>query len=126
MLSIAVNITLVLYGLFFTGAAAMKLTRHSHMVEEFKDMQLPYWLATLSGLVEIICGPAMVVGVWYPWIAGLATALLFATMLGAALINLIGRSAQFALGVSVVFLTPMALLFAYHLDDTLILLAQLR
>lgn len=36
---------LVIFGAFFTVAAAMKLTRHPHFVEEFEKMQVPYFLA---------------------------------------------------------------------------------
>ncbi len=118
MLDVLAMVALGLFGVFFTGAAVLKLTRHTHMVEEFEKMDLPYGLAYLSGAVEIVMGPAMIVGIWVPAVAGAAASVMFCTMLGAALVNLIGRSAAMAIGVLVIFATPMALLSLAYLGDT--------
>lgn len=123
MLIYLVNISLTLYGAFFTGAALMKLSRHKHMLEEFEQMQLPYWLAVLSGAIEVVCGPAMLLGIWLPGVAGLAVLAMTCTMFGAAVVNFIGRTAPMAGGVALLFVLPMALLSYYHLDQVTVLLA---
>ncbi len=117
MLHYLVTASLALFGAFYTGAAIMKLMRHPHFIEEFEKMKLPYALAYLSAGVEIFMGPALVTGIWLPWVAGLAAAFMFCTMLGAALVNYMGRGAVMAVGVLVVFASPMALLALYHLPD---------
>ena len=97
----------IVYGVFFTCAAILKLTRHSHMVEEFESMRLPYGLAVLSGLFEIVCGPALIAGVWYPKIAGIAALVMCFVMSGAAIANFKGRDARMGFGVIAIFLLPM-------------------
>lgn len=107
---------LIVFGAFFTGAAAMKLARHQHFIEEFDKMQMPYFLAYISGAVEIICGPALIAGIWFPAAAGVASAVMFWVMIGAAVINLLakGRGMRLALGILVIFALPMLLIALYH------------
>jgi uncharacterized membrane protein YphA (DoxX/SURF4 family) len=111
---------LIIFGTFFTGAAAMKLSRHQHMVEEFESMQTPYILARISGAIEILCGPALIVGIWIPATAGIAAAVMFCVMVGASLTNLFatGRGLGPALGVLFVFALPMLLLALHYLETT--------
>ncbi|MEN8721832.1 MAG: DoxX family protein [Alphaproteobacteria bacterium] len=122
MLDILAMVALGLYGAFFTGSAIMKLMRHAHMVEEFEKMKLPYGLAYLSAAVEIVMGPAMIIGVWRSDLAGIGAVVMFCTMLGAALVNLVGRGKKMAIGVLVIFALPMALLAAKYLPGALALL----
>ena len=111
---------LIIYGLFYTGASLLKLIGHDHFEEEFSSMKLPYWLAYVSGGVEIICGPALLVGIWIPASAGIASAVLFVVMLGAAVTNFIaeGRGISMAVGVLVLFALPMLLIAYYYRDAT--------
>ena len=112
---------LLAFGGFFSFTAFMKLSRHPHMREEFEKMNLPYGLAYLSGGVEAVCGPLMIIGIWVPFLAAIATALMVPTMLGAAIVNFTGRNARMGIGVVLVFLLPISLLAYAHLD---ILIAQ--
>lgn len=109
---------LIIFGLFYTGASLLKLIGHAHFKEEFASMKLPYWLAYASGAVEIICGPALVVGIWIPASAGIASAVLFVAMLGAAAANFVavGRGVSMAVGVLVIFALPMLLIAYYYRD----------
>lgn len=110
---------LILFGAFFTGAATMKLARHQHFVEEFGKMQIPYFLAYISGAIEIVCGPALIAGIWFPATAGIASTVMLCVMLGAALTNLLAkaRGVPVALGVLVIFALPM-LLIALNYQET--------
>lgn len=98
----------------------MKLARHQHFVEEFDKMQMPYFLAYISGAVEIVCGPALIAGIWFPAAAGIASAVLFWVMIGAASVNLLaeGRGMRLALGVLVIFALPMLLIALYYQGPT--------
>lgn len=109
---------LIIFGSFFTGAAAMKLSRHPHFVEEFEKMQTSYILAYVSGAIEIVCGPALIAGIWFPEVAGIASALMFCVMLGAALTNLLasGRGVGMAVGVLLIFALPMLLIAWFYLQ----------
>ena len=111
---------LVLFGLFYTVAAAMKLLKHPHFIEEFASMRVPYWLAIASGSVEIVAGPALIAGIWFPAAAGIASAVMFVVMLGAAVTNFLseGRGAGAAIGVFVVCAVPMLLIAIHYLDAT--------
>ena len=115
---------LIVYGLFYTGASLLKLIGHDHFKEEFSSMKLPYWLAYVSGGVEIICGPALLVGIWIPVSAGIASAVLFVVMLGAAATNFVaeGRGVSVAIGVLVLFALPMLLIAFYFREATQALL----
>lgn len=103
---------LVLSGVFFTGTAVMKLSRHQHMIEEFESMQIPYYLAFISGAIEIVCDPALIAGIWFPAAVGVAAAVMFCVMLAASITNLIatGRGIGPALGVLLVCAVPMLLI----------------
>ncbi|CAA0093117.1 Uncharacterised protein [Zhongshania aliphaticivorans] len=120
-------VALVLFGIFFTGAAALKLSRHPHFIEEFDSMRIPYVLAYVSGSVEIICGPALIAGIWIPAAAGIASAILFCVMLGASLTNFlsVGRGLKMAIGVLVVFALPMLLIALYYMDATMSVLTAI-
>ena len=111
---------LILFGLFYTVVSVMKLSRHPHFVQEFASMQVPYGLAILSGAVEVVAGPALIAGIWFPLAAGLASAVMFFVMLGAAVANFFseGRGAWAAIGVFVVCAIPMLLIAFYYLDTT--------
>ena len=123
-MSYLVIAALTLYGLFYTGAALLKLIGHDHFKEEFSSMKIPYWLAYVSGGVEIICGPALLAGIWIPASAGIASAVLFVVMLGAAVTNFVaeGRGVSMAVGVLVIFALPMLLITYYYRDATQALL----
>jgi len=109
-------IVLFAYGAFFTTVAVLKLIKHPHMVKSIKEMQLPYGLAMLAGLSEVIAGPALIWGIWKPAFAGLGAIILIGTMIGAAIANYVGKDWKHALGVVLYFLLPMVLL-AYYFQD---------
>ena len=110
----------IIFGLFFSVAAAMKLSKHQHFVKEFESMRMPYWLAMLSGSIEIVAGPALIAGIWFPVAAGMASGVLFFVMLGAAVTNYFsaGRGALPALAVFLVCALPMLLIAIHYLDTT--------
>lgn len=122
MLAILTSVALGLYGLFFTATAFFKLSRHSHMVDEFRDLKLPYALAIASGLFEIVCGPALIVGIWNPVVAGFAALAMIPVMIGASIVNFARRNTRMGLGVVVLFLIPMCALAHAHSPSLLALL----
>jgi len=89
------------------------------MIEEFEKMKLPYGLAFLSGAVEIIMGPLLIVGIWDPLTAGIASGIMVITMIGAAIANFVDRDKGMAIGVLIIFALPMVLLFLYHKQHVL-------
>ena len=114
MLTILTNTALGLYGLFFTVTAFLKLSRHSHMVDEFRDLKVPYTLAFISGLFEIVCGPALIAGIWNPVLAGFAALIMIPVMIGASIVNFTRRNTRMGISVVVLFLLPIcALAFAH-------------
>ena len=119
-----IDTALVLFGAFFTGAAILKLTKHEHFIEEFESMKMPYSLAYLSGAIEIICGPALIAGIWFPAYAGIASGIMFFVMLGAGVTNFLseGRGAKMAIGVLMIFALPMLLLSLYFLEPARLLI----
>lgn len=110
MLTVLTSVALGLYGLFFTATAVLKLSRHSHMVDEFRDLKLPFGLAIASGVFEIVCGPALIVGIWNPVVAGFAALIMIPVMIGASVVNFARRNARMGFGVVVLFLIPMCAL----------------
>ncbi|MCU1639992.1 MAG: hypothetical protein JWN03_267 [Nocardia sp.] len=90
-----------LLGVLYTATASFKLARHPHMVEDFQQMRLPYSTAYLSAAAEIVCGPALFVGIWVRWLVTPAAAVLTLVMLGAAIISYPRRELWKAIGVSV-------------------------
>lgn len=110
--SVIAAVLSVILGCFFTGAGLLKLTRHSHMVDEFAQMRLPYWLAYMAAVPEIIFGPGLIAGVFWPEIGVVSAAIMSVVMVGAAAANFYGRPPNFGVGVLVVFLCPLlAILF---------------
>ncbi|NKI15946.1 DoxX family membrane protein [Spongiibacter sp. KMU-166] len=122
-MSYLIYIALMLFGVFFTGAAILKLTRHQHFIEEFESMKVPYSLAYLSGAIEIVCGPLLIAGIWFPAYAGVASGVMFFAMLGASATNLVsvGRGAKVAIGVLAIFALPMLLVTLYFLEPARLL-----
>ena len=122
MLTVLTNAALGLYGLFFTTTALLKLSRHGHMVDEFRDLKLPYPLALVSGLFEIVCGPALIVGIWNPVVAGFAALIMIPVMTGASIVNFTRRNSRMGIGVVVLFLVPICALAFAHWPNILALL----
>ena len=122
MLTVLTNVALGLYGLFFTATAVLKLSRHSHMVDVFRDLKVPYALAFISGLFEIVCGPALIFGIWNPVVAGLAALVMIPVIIGASIVNFTRRNSRMGIGVVVLFLIPICALAFAHWPNVLALL----
>ena len=124
MMTYLIWIALLGYGAFYTYVAILKLIKHPKMVKSFGEMKIiPYWMGTLAGIIEIIAGPALIVGIWKPAFAGIAASILVAVMIGAIIANFIGKGAKPAIAVFLLFLLPMAMLAYYFHDAALNFLA---
>lgn len=110
--TITILIQIVYIG-FFGWAAFAKLTKHKHMVAEFENFQLPYWLAQFSAIVESVVVVCLIAGFFNPMFSFFGYQLLVPTMIGAALINFWKRPIQYGIGVVVLLLVPAALLTHY-------------
>jgi len=98
-----INILCIVLGAFYLIAGALKVLGHPHMVEEFDSLSIPQSLRTITGLIEIVAGPMMILVFWYPTVAGIGALIMAPVMLGAAYINFTRRNAWFGLGVLVLF-----------------------
>lgn len=116
-MSIIINLALFIFGVFFTASAILKLTRHPHMVDELSDMGVPYKWGYASAVFEIISGPGLIIGIFFPLLAGISALAMVPVMIGAAIANFLGRNMQYGFGVIIVFLIPMIILSYIHLAE---------
>lgn len=123
MLPIFTLIIQIIFIGFFGWAAYAKLTKQQHMVKEFEGFQLPYWMAQIAGLTEIVIVSCLIAGFVVPELLFAGFGLLVPTMIGAALINFWKRPVQFGVGVVIIFLLPAAVL-AHHTFMTHIALSM--
>ncbi|MFD6157398.1 DoxX family protein [Nocardia sp. NPDC060256] len=103
-------------GMLYTATAGFKLARHPHMVEDFQQMRLPYLTAYLSAAAEIICGPALLAGIWVQWLVAPAAAVLTLVMICAAIVSYPRRKPWKTIGVTVLAVLCAALTLYYYPD----------
>lgn len=72
------------------------------MIEEFDKFRFPHWLRILTGLIELVAAPMLLLVWWWPGIASLGALILSAVMVGAAYTNFVKRPAAFGWGTLVI------------------------
>lgn len=58
------------------------------LVENFRRFGYPQWFRVVTGSLEVLGGIGLLIGIWLPWLAELASAGLTLVMLGAVLTHL--------------------------------------
>jgi len=82
-MSIPIIIVQVVLGLLFVGIGGMTVAGRKMFVENFRHFGYPQWFRVVTGSLEVIGGIGLLIGIWLPWLAALASAGLTLVMLGA-------------------------------------------
>ena len=84
-MSIVIIILQVLSGLLFLVIGSMTIVGRKFFVEAFRAFGYPQWFRVVTGSLEVLGGLGLIIGIWVPWLAALASAGLTLVMLGAIL-----------------------------------------
>ena len=82
-MSIPIIIVQVVLGLLFVGIGSMTVAGRKMFVENFRRFGYPQWFRVVTGSLEVLGGLGLLIGIWLPWLAALASAGLTLVMLGA-------------------------------------------
>ena len=82
-MSIVIIILQVLSGLLFLVIGSMTIAGRKFFVEAFRAFGYPQWFRVVIGSLEVLGGLGLIIGIWVPWLAALASAGLTLVMLGA-------------------------------------------
>jgi putative oxidoreductase len=85
MMSILIIIVQVVLGLLFVLIGSMTVAGMKMFVENFRRFGYPQWFRIVTGSLEVLGGIGLLIGIWLPWLAELASAGLTLVMLGAVL-----------------------------------------
>jgi putative oxidoreductase len=83
MMSILIIIVQVVLGLLFVLIGSMTVAGRKMFVENFRRFGYPQWFRVVTGSLEVLGGLGLLIGIWLPWLAALASAGLALVMLGA-------------------------------------------
>jgi putative oxidoreductase len=84
-MSILIIIVQVVLGLLFVAIGSLKVAGRKMFVENFQRFGYPQWFRIITGSLEVLGGLGLLIGIWLPWLAALASAGLTVVMLGALL-----------------------------------------
>src|SRR5579884_2578017 len=84
MMSTLIIIIQVVLGLLFVSIGSMTVAGRKMFVDNFRQFGYPQWFRVVIGTLEILGGLGLLVGIWLPALAVLASAGLMLLMLGAA------------------------------------------
>ena len=87
-MSIPIIIVQVVVGLLFVLIGSMTVAGMNMFVENFRRFGYPQWFRVITGSLEVLGGLGLLVGIWLPWLAELASAGLTLVMLGATFTQL--------------------------------------
>jgi putative oxidoreductase len=87
-MSILIIIAQVVLGLLFLLIGSMTVAGMNMFVENFRHFGYPQWFRIVTGSLEVLGGIGLLIGIWLPWLAALASAGLTLVMLGAVLTHL--------------------------------------
>jgi len=87
-MSILIIIVQIVLGLLFLLIGSMTVARRKMFVENFRRFGYPQWFRIVTGSLEVLGGIGLLIGIWLPWLAELASAGLTLVMLGAFLTEL--------------------------------------
>ena len=82
-MSILIIIVQVVLGLLFLLIGSMTVAGMKMFVENFRRFGYPQWFRIVTGSLEVLGGIGLLIGIWLPWLAALASAGLILVMLGA-------------------------------------------
>jgi uncharacterized membrane protein YphA (DoxX/SURF4 family) len=82
-MSIVIIILQVLSGLLFLVIGSMTIAGRKFFVEAFRAFGYPQWFRVVIGSLEVLGGLGLIIGIWVPWLAALASTGLALIMLGA-------------------------------------------
>jgi putative oxidoreductase len=82
-MSIPIIILQVVLGLLFLAIGSMTVAGRQMFVENFRRFGYPQWFRVVTGSLEVLGGFGLLIGIWLPWLAALASAGLALVMLGA-------------------------------------------
>jgi putative oxidoreductase len=83
MMSILIIVVQVVLGLLFLLIGSMTVAGMKMFVENFRRFGYPQWFRIVTGSLEVLGGIGLLIGIWLPWLAALASAGLILVMLGA-------------------------------------------
>jgi putative oxidoreductase len=87
-MSILIIIVQVVLGLLFVLIGSMTVAGRKMFVDNFRHFGYPQWFRVITGSLEVLGGVGLLIGIWLPWLAALASAGLTLVMLGAILTHL--------------------------------------
>ena len=87
-MSIMIIVVQVVLGLLFLLIGSMTVAGMKMFVENFRRFGYPQWFRIVTGSLEALGGIGLLIGIWVPWLAELASAGLTLVMLGAVLTQL--------------------------------------
>jgi len=82
-MSIPIIIVQIVLGLLFVAIGSMTVAGRKMFVENFRRFGYPQWFRVVTGSLEVLGGLGLLIGIWLPWLAALASAGLILAMLGA-------------------------------------------
>ena len=82
-MSILIIVVQVVLGLLFVLIGSMNVAGMKMFVENFRRFGYPQWFRIVTGSLEVLGGIGLLIGIWLPWLAALASAGLILVMLGA-------------------------------------------
>jgi putative oxidoreductase len=118
-MSIPIIIIQVILGLLFVGIGSMTIAGRKMFVENFRRFGYPQWFRIVTGSLEVLGGLGLLIGIWLPWLAALASAGLALVMLGAVLTQLRTRDPLQKIALAIV-LGALALVVAVSYWPTLL------
>ena len=84
-MSIPIILVQVVLGLLFLAIGSMTVAGRQMFVDNFRRFGYPQWFRVVTGSLEVLGGLGLLIGIWVPWLAALASAGLSLVMLGAIL-----------------------------------------
>jgi putative oxidoreductase len=82
-MSIPIIIVQVVLGLLFLAIGSMTVAGRKMFVDNFQRFGYPQWFRVVTGSLEVLGGLGLLIGIWLPWLAALASAGLALVMLSA-------------------------------------------
>ena len=82
-MSIPIVLVQVVLCLLFVVIGSMTVAGRKMFVENFRRFGYPQWFRIVTGSLEVLGGIGLLIGIWLPWLAALASAGLTLVMLGA-------------------------------------------
>jgi putative oxidoreductase len=67
----------------FLAIGSMTVAGRKMFVDNFQHFGYPQWSRVVMGSLEVLGGLGLLIGIWLPWLAALASAGLALVMLGA-------------------------------------------